>query len=119
MVDSGEPELLETLDRTDDVYQCIHRPDLVQGHFGRRNTVDPPLRFAQEGKGPNGSLAHPGRERGPPEDLEQLVQDMRIDQVIVSCSHLRRTPPARRSPLRAARRFRRPALDATGVNADR
>jgi hypothetical protein len=44
--------------------------------------MDPPLRLAEQGNGPNGSLADPWGERSLTEDLEQLA-DVSVGSVNV------------------------------------
>ena len=41
--DVGNPQLLESLDATDNIHQRVPRPDLVQGDVGGRKAMHSPL----------------------------------------------------------------------------
>ena len=71
--DLGNPQLLESLDATNNVDQRIPRPDLVQGDVGGRKAMHSPLRLAQQGEGPHGTLPHPGGQWRALDHRDQLA----------------------------------------------
>ena len=73
VVDAIDAELLEALDRSYDVYQRVHRTDLVERHLLGRHAVDPALGFTQQPERPHRALPHPRRHRCPLENVEQLA----------------------------------------------
>ena len=58
-VDRLDGELLEPLDRTDDVEHGVDRADLVQVHLIRRHAVDPALGLTHQPERLDGAFFHP------------------------------------------------------------
>jgi hypothetical protein len=86
-VHPGDPELLESLERADDVHQRIDRAHLVQRHCLRRKPVHLPLGFTQQPDRGNRPVPHPGRERGPFQHCQQLP-DVAMRHVTVGMTKL-------------------------------
>src|SRR5215207_10602338 len=66
-------ELLEPLDGSHNVDQCVNRTDLMERDFVRRQAMDSSLGLTQESEGTHGSFANPGREISPLHQLDQLA----------------------------------------------
>ena len=78
MVDVRDPQLLEALDRPDDVEDRIRRTHLVQVHRVGGRAVHARLGLRQHLEGACGMVADPGCERGAPDPIQQRPHVMSV-----------------------------------------
>jgi hypothetical protein len=71
-IDPFDIQLLEAFDTTHDIDHCVNRSDLVECDGVRGDAVDFAFGLRQQPKGLDGVGAHPLRELGLLEDVDQL-----------------------------------------------